>query len=69
MDTIKIQAISALNTFLAAFVLAIGTTLTTGGVQWSSAFWVAILLAAIRVAIKTVISQFVPVRLGGMKKV
>lgn len=66
-DTIKTQLISALNTFVTAFIPAIATTLTTGAISWTWAFWGAVGLAALRIGVKAVISQFVPVRLGGAK--
>lgn len=67
-DKIKTELISAGNTFLSTFILAVATTITsTGGVEWSLAFWGAVALAALRVAIKAVINSFVPERLGGRK--
>lgn len=66
-DNLKVHLISAANTFLSAFILAIGITLTNGGVQWNAAFWAGVILAAARAAIKPVIAQFVPIKLGGKR--
>lgn len=66
-DTLKAQLISALNTFVAAFVPAVATVLSTGAITWTWAFWGSVLLVAVRVAVKAVINSFVPVRLGGRK--
>lgn len=66
-DTLKIQLISALNTFVATFVVAVGTSLQ-GGVEWSGAFWISVLITAGRVGLKALINQFLPVKLGGVRK-
>lgn len=66
-DNLKVNLISAANTFLSAFIVAVGITLTNGGVQWNGAFWAGVLLAAARAAVKPVIAQFVPISLGGKR--
>ena len=67
-DQVKIFLISAGNTFLATFVSVVAVTLQSG-IQWTTAFWVALALAAVRAAVKAVVSRFVPVSLGGVKGV
>lgn len=65
-DELKVKLISAANTFLATFIVAVGTQLQSG-VEWTGAFFVAIIVAAARAALKEVINSFLPVRLGGKK--
>ena len=67
-DTLKIHLISAANTFLASFLTVLGTALATAGtLEFSTAFWGGLIIAAIRAGVKSVINSFVPVRLGGRK--
>ena len=64
----KIQLISAGQTFVATFLVVLGTSLTTvGTLEWTTAFMGSLILAAVRAAVKAVISQFVPMALGGKK--
>ena len=65
-DTLKTELISAGNTFFATILTVVATTVS-GGVEWTSAFWVALALTAIRTATRAVINSFVPTRLGGRK--
>ena len=65
-DSMKVALISAGNTFLATFLTVVGATISSG-IEWTSAFWLAVLMAAVRAAVKAVISSFVPVQLGGRK--
>lgn len=66
-DKTKTVLISALNTFIATFVVAVGAVLTSDNVQWTVAFWLPLLTAAARAGVKAVIDKFVPIRLGGKK--
>jgi len=67
-DNIKIQLISAGNTFLATFFGTLGTALfATHTLQFSGAFWLGLIIVATRAAVKAVVSGFVPVALGGRK--
>lgn len=66
-DSTKVKLISAANTFVATFVSTVGATLVMGGIQWTTSFWFALLLTGSRTAIKEVVNQFLPVRLGGVK--
>lgn len=69
-DEIKIQLISAGNTFIATFLSVFGASLlTTGTLEFSGAFWGGLIIAAVRAAVKAVINSFVPVKLGGRKVV
>ena len=64
----KIKLISAGNTFATAFLLAIGASFSTvGTIEWTSAFWIAILMAGLRAGIAALVAKFTPIRLGGKK--
>lgn len=65
-DELKVKLISAANTFLATFVVAVGVSIQ-GGIEWTGAFWFSAIIMAARVALKEVINQFLPVRLGGKR--
>lgn len=68
-DTVKVQLISAGKTALATFLTVLGTSiLSVGTLDWSAAFWGALILAAVRAAIGAGVNTFVPVQLGGRKK-
>lgn len=64
-DELKIQLISAGNTFLATFVGTVGVGLASGDIQWSGAFWASLGLVALRAGIKAVLNSYVPKSLGG----
>ena len=69
-DNIKVQLISAGNTFLATFLSVLGTALLTAGtLEISGAFWGSLIVTAARAAVKAVVNSFVPVQLGGRKVV
>jgi hypothetical protein len=64
----KIKLISAGNTFVTAFLLAIAGSLSTVGIiEWTSAFWIALAMAGLRAGLAAIVAQFTPVRLGGKK--
>lgn len=65
-DNLKIQLISALNTFTATFLSAVALTVQNG-VEWTTAFWLALVITAGRTALKEVINSFLPVKLGGRR--
>lgn len=65
-EIVKEHIISGLQTFAATFLTVIATTLSSG-VEWTGAFWGAVLLAAIRAGIKEVVARTFPVSLGGRK--
>lgn len=66
-DNLKIQLISATNTFLATFVVTAGVALQ-GGVEWTAVFWLSVATSAGRAAVKAVLNLFLPVKLGGRRK-
>ncbi len=66
-EATKAKLISALQTFVSAFLTAVGATLATGEIQWTWAFLGSILLAAVRVALKAVWEKSMPVSFGGVK--
>lgn len=69
-DNAKTKIISAVNTFGSVLVITIaGTLVTTGNIEWSLAFWGGLFSAGIREGVKAMIAPFLPVRLGGKKKV
>lgn len=62
---LKEHLISATQTFIATFIVVVGTTLSQGDILWTSAFWSAVLLAAARGALKEVFAKFAPLTFGG----
>ena len=58
---------SAIQTFLASFLTTLGAGLTTGSIQWSWAFWGALILTGVRAALKAVFAQTSAPLLGGKK--
>lgn len=64
-QVIQEHLISALQTFVATFLVVFGTTLSQGHVIWTLTFFSAIGMAAARAAIKEVFAQFAPKSLGG----
>lgn len=64
----KTQIISAVKTFVVAFLVA-GLTIisNTETISWTYAFWGAIATAGIRAGITAVIAPYIPVKLGGKK--
>ena len=67
-DNLKIQLISAAQTFVATFLTVLGASIVNNGtLAWSGALVGALLLAAVRAAVKAVIGNYVPVALGGKK--
>lgn len=66
-DESKTKIISSFNTALTAFSITILITLSSGKVEWSVSFLMAVIGSGIREAIKAVTSTFVPKRLGGRK--
>lgn len=65
-DETKVKLISAANTFLATFIVAVGASIQNG-VEWTTAFWLSCVVMASRIAIKEVINSSLPVRLGGRR--
>lgn len=59
--------VSALQTFLATFLVFLGTSLANGGIEWTAAFWGAVVLAAARAAVKETFAKYAPLALGGRK--
>lgn len=58
---------SAFQTFLSTFLTVAGATLLNGNIEWTGAFWGALVLVAARAAIKEVFAQVGPKALGGRK--
>jgi len=67
-DNVKVKLISIGNTFATAFILGICASLyTLGTIEWTSTFWIAVIIAGFRAGIAAIVSNFVPVRLGGKR--
>ena len=58
---------SSIQTFLATFLTVAGATLASG-IEWTTAFWGALALTAVRAAIKAVFAKSTIPILGGVKK-
>lgn len=67
-DTVKKYLISGAYTFASTFLTILGASiLTIGQTEWTWTIVAALLVAAVRSAVKAVLDQFVPVQLGGRK--
>ena len=67
-EILREHLVSALQTFLATFLSVAGTTLATGTIQWTGAFWLSVFLVCVRAGVKEVFARLAPVALGGRKK-
>lgn len=68
MSDFKIHLQSALQTFVAGFLATLGAQLSNGmTIEWTSTFWIALILAAVRSGVKVAFEQFAPEILGGKK--
>ena len=73
MNTIlKEHLVSALHTFVAAFIMSFAATVNAGGITWTASFWGSVLLAAIvaggRAVVKELFARLAPQSLGGRAK-
>ncbi len=67
-DNKKKALVSALKTFIAVFLVALGTSVkSVGHIDWNFVFLSSLILSAGRTALSEVINSFLPVRLGGRK--
>jgi len=64
---VREHLVSAVQTFLATFLVVVGETVKSGSVEWTTAFWSAVALTAARAGLKEVFARFAPVSLGGRK--
>ena len=63
---LKEHLLSGAQTFLATFLVVLGTSITaTDTLEWSGAIIGALLLSAVRAALKEVLAKFAPLALGG----
>ena len=68
-DSFKTRLISVGNTFVSAFLLAVATSLyQINQIEWTTSFWVAIVISATRLAVAEVVKSFTPVHLGGRRR-
>lgn len=69
VDQLKIKLISMGNTFLASFILGVATSIySTGSIEWTTAFWIALVIAGVRAGVAAIVANFVPQRLGGNRR-
>lgn len=66
---LKEHLVSALQTFLATFLFAMGTELSQGVILWTGTFWMSIIMVAVRAGVKEVFARFASPSLGGRVKV
>lgn len=67
-DTFKKNLISWGNTFISAFILTVAASLSImGSIEWTSAFWIPIVLTGLRAGIAELVKILTPVKLGGYK--
>ena len=66
-DESKVRIISILNTAGSTFLVTVAITLVNGEIIWSISFFVGVLSAGVREALKAVTATFIPKRLGGRK--
>ena len=67
-DTLKVRLISCTNTFVSAFLLAVATSLSMGGVvEWTTAFWIGLAMTGARAGLAELVKQVTPTRLGGRR--
>lgn len=68
-DQLKVRLISWGNTFATGFLLSVATALYLGGtVQWTSAFWIGLVITGTRAGIAEVVKLATPQKLGGRRK-
>lgn len=66
----KVRLISWGNTFATAFILSIVAAISvTGAIEWTTAFWISIVMTGVRAGLAEIVKTFTPVRLGGRKEV
>jgi len=58
---------SSIQTFVSSFLTVFGSTLATGSIEWTVAFWGSIAMVAVRAAIKAVFQTTSFPVLGGRK--
>lgn len=66
-EIIREHLLSAVQTFLTAFLVALLASIQVGGIEWTGAFWAGVILAAARAAVKEVFARLLPQKLGGRK--
>ena len=62
---IKEHLVSAVQTFLAVFLVTAGTGLESGHIAWTTSFFSSLALTAGRAGVKEVFARFMPPALGG----
>jgi hypothetical protein len=68
LDEFKVKLISFGVTFITSFVLGIALFLNSlGTIEWSWAFWGAVIIAGARAGVSAIVANFIPVRLGGKR--
>lgn len=65
-DNQKAWVASSIQTFVATFLTVIASTVS-GGIEWTSAFWIGLVITGARAAIKAIFQQTAIPILGGKK--
>ena len=66
-DVQKKWIASSIQTFISSFFTIIGLTLQSGSIQWTSAFWIGLILTSVRAAFKAIFEKSSIPLLGGIK--
>lgn len=66
-DQTKKILLSSLRVFISAFLPIVITSVSTGPVNWSFAFWFPVIIAAVSAGLKAITDPAIPPRLGGTK--
>ena len=66
-ENTRVWLASAIQTFVATFLTAVGSTLMSGDIAWTGAFWAGIVLVAVRAGIKAVFEKSTIPALGGKR--
>lgn len=62
---LKDHLLQAAQVFSAGFLTTLGTTLSLGHIQWTSAFWAGLLIAAVTAGVKELFAKYAPLSFGG----
>lgn len=64
-SVLKQHLVEGTQIFFSGFIGVVAITISQGGVQWTSAFWSALLLAGIGAGVKELFAKFAPLAFGG----
>ena len=66
-ENTRVWLASSIQTFVATFLSAGGSSLINGDIAWTGAFWAGIILVAVRAGIKAVFEKSTIPALGGKR--